>query len=40
MPMTLARDLKFLDYFSHIFGILVGLFVGVILLAIYLASRS
>jgi hypothetical protein len=36
--MSLARDRKFLDFFQLMVGILVGLFVGVILLASYLAS--
>jgi hypothetical protein len=38
--MSLARDHKFLDFFNLMVGVLVGLFVGVMLLASYLASRG
>ena len=38
--MSLARDRKFLDLFSLVAGALLGLFVGVMLLASFLASRG
>ena len=38
--MSHARDHKFLDFINLTFGFLVGLFVGVIILASYLASRG
>jgi F0F1-type ATP synthase assembly protein I len=38
--MSVARDRKLVDLFSLVAGILVGLFVGIILLASFLASRG
>jgi len=38
--MSVARDRKFLDLFNLMVGFFVGLLVGIILLAGYLASRG
>jgi len=39
-PMSVTHDRKFLDLFNLMVGFFVGLLVGIILLAGYLASRG